>query len=222
LLVIEDDRQLCDVLRRGLTEQGQVVDVCYDGEEGLATGQSGVYDAWIVDLQLPRRDGLSVINALRASGNHVPVLILTSRDTIEDVVAGLDAGADDYLRKPFVFAELEARLRSITRRRADRPPALQLKVADLTFDLATREAHRNGEALPLTSREAAFLEYLMQNSGRVVTRRMLEDAMFDRDSEVTSNVVDVYVSRIRAKLGSRGGQQLLHTIRGVGYRLSER
>ena len=219
LLIIEDDLALSDVLRRGLTESGHVVDLAPDGESGQAQAESGPYDAAIIDVQLPLRDGLTVVRGLRAAGSSLPVLILTSRDTVDDIVAGLDAGADDYLCKPFVFAELEARIRSLVRRRGTPQLRPALQVGDVSFDPATRQAYVADAPLPLTVREAAFLEYLMLNSGRVVTRRMLEDAMFDRDSDVTSNVVDVYVSRIRAKLRSRGHRHLLQTVRGVGYRL---
>lgn len=148
----------------------------------------------------------------------MPVLVLTSKDTVEDVIEGLNAGADDYLRKPFVFGELDARLRSLARR-ADKVPEQRLTCGELTFDINTRQAWRNAREIPLTARESAFFEYFMRNANRVVTRRMLEDAMFDRDSDVASNVIDVYVSRIRAKIVAENEPQLLHTVRGIGYKL---
>jgi len=219
LLIVEDDVRLCDVLRRGLAEQGHVVDTAHDGETGQQYASGGQYDAVVIDIQLPRRDGLSIVRSLRAAGSPTPVLILTSRDAASDVVEGLDAGADDYLRKPFVFGELEARLRSITRRRSPEAPTSELHVQDLSLDLAAKRARRRDRQIDLTRRELAFLEYFMRNANRVVTRRMLEDAMFDRESDVESNVVDVYVSRLRSKISVSGEQQLLHTVRGVGYRL---
>ncbi len=218
LLIVEDDLRLCDVLRRGLSEQGHVVDVAQDGESGEEYAAGSEYEAVIIDIQLPKKDGLSVIRSLRQRGLRTSILILTSRDTAADVVEGLDAGADDYLRKPFVFEELEARLRSITRRPPTPLPNV-LRVHDLEFDVPTRQARRRDRDIVLTGREAAFLEYLMRNAHRVVTRRMLQDALFDRESEVTSNVVDVYVSRLRQKITAAGEQQLLSTVRGIGYRL---
>lgn len=222
LLVVEDDVRLCDVLRRGLTEQGHVVDVAHDGEEGENWAKGTPYDAVVLDVNLPKRDGLSVVRSLRGGGVRTPVLMLTSRDTTDDVIAGLDAGADDYLRKPFVFGELEARLRTIARRASTDAVDALLRVGDLCFDLRSRRAMRGNAEIDLTAREAAFLEYFMRNAGRLITRRMIEDALFERESETTSNVVEVYVSRLRAKLTAGGAQQLLHTVRGAGYRFGER
>ncbi|MFN2449239.1 MAG: response regulator transcription factor [Candidatus Baltobacteraceae bacterium] len=218
LLVVEDDARLCDVLRRGLSETGHVVDVATDGEAGEEWARGGGYDAIVLDVNLPKRDGLSVVRALRAKNVRTPVLILTSRDTAGDVVEGLDAGANDYLRKPFVFGELEARLRSIVRRQTQESLDAQLRCEDLTFDLRSRLTQRSGRTIELTAREGAFLEYFMRNAGRVVLRTMIEDALFDRESDTTSNVVDVYVSRLRSKLTAGGETQLLHTVRGAGYR----
>lgn len=222
LLVVEDDVRLCDVLRRGLAEQGHVVDVAHDGEQGENWAGGASYDAVILDVNLPKRDGLSVVRGLRERQVRTPVLILTSRDTPEDVIAGLDAGADDYLRKPFVFGELEARLRTIVRRASAETLDAQLRVGDLVFDLGSRRAYRNGREIDLTAREAAFLEYFMRNAGRLITRTMIEDALFERESETTSNVVEVYVSRLRSKLTASREPQLLHTVRGAGYRFGER
>lgn len=222
LLVVEDDVRLCDVLRRGLTEQGHVVDIAHDGDEGESWASGAPYDAVILDVNLPRRDGLSVVRSLRERQIRTPVLMLTSRDTPEDVIAGLDAGADDYLRKPFIFGELEARLRTIVRRASAETLDAQLRVADLVFDLRSRRAVRNGREIGLTVREAAFLEYFMRNAGLLITRTMIEDALFERESETTSNVVEVYVSRLRSKLKAGREPQILHTVRGAGYRFGER
>jgi two-component system response regulator MprA len=219
VLIIEDDEPLRALLRRGLSEDGYVVDASADGREIDAYLSDARYDAIVLDLNLPGDDGLAILRRLRARGERVPVLILTARDTASDVVAGLDAGADDYLRKPFVFDELEARLRSLARR----PPSWvesTLQFGDLVFDSQTRQAHRNGRDLALTAKEGLFLEVLMRNGGRTVTRRMLEDYLWDRESEPLSNVLDVYARRLRKKLTERGEPQLLHTLRGLGYRLA--
>lgn len=218
LLVVEDDLRLCDVLRRGLNEQGHVVDVANDGDAGYAWALDGRYNAVILDVNLPRRDGLSVVRDLRARALTTPILLLTSRDTPEDVIEGLDAGADDYLRKPFVFGELEARLRSVTRRgRAETTPTT-LEACGITFDLASRLVRRGDRTIELTARESAFLEYFMRNVNRLLTKAMIEDALFDRESEVMSNVVEVYVSRLRQKLSTAHEEPVLHTVRGLGYR----
>jgi two-component system OmpR family response regulator len=220
ILVVEDDASLADVLRRGLAESGHVVDVEHDGAAGERAARAGSYDALLLDVMLPRRNGLAVARALRDAGITTPILMLTARDTVADTVAGLDAGADDYLRKPFVFDELEARLRSITRR--DPVPAREeLRVADLVMDLRTRTVARGTRAIALSARETAFLEYLMRNAGRLVTRPMLEDALWERDRDTESNVIEVYVRRLRLKLSASGEGPLIHTVRGAGYRFGE-
>jgi DNA-binding response OmpR family regulator len=222
LLVVEDDLRLCDVLRRGLGEAGHVVDVVNDGKAGEEWATGGRYDAVVLDVNLPKKDGLSVVRGLRSQRVRTPVLLLTSRDTPQDVIDGLDAGADDYLRKPFVFGELEARLRSIVRRRTEESLDAELRFDDLVFDLASRRVRRDTREIELTARESAFLEYFMRNAGRLLSRAMIEDALFDRRSETVSNVVEVYVSRLRSKLTVSGESQLLHTVRGAGYRFGER
>ncbi len=218
ILVIEDDEPLRALVRRGLSEDGYIVDALADGRDCDEYLAAASYDALVLDLNLPREDGLSILRRIRAAGNHVPVLILTARDGAADVVAGLDAGADDYLRKPFAFDELGARLRSLARRPPNRIDTL-LKMGDLAFDADTRQAHRGERDLMLTAKESLFLEVLMRNPGRTVTRRMLEDRLWDRDSERVSNVLDVYARRLRKKLTEDGEPQLLHTLRGLGYRL---
>jgi DNA-binding response OmpR family regulator len=218
VLVIEDDEPLRALVRRGLSEDGYIVDALADGRDCDEYLAAASYDALVLDLNLPREDGLSILRRIRGAGNHVPVLILTARDGAADVVSGLDAGADDYLRKPFAFDELGARLRSLARRPPNRIDTL-LKMGDLTFDADTRQAHRGERDLMLTAKESLFLEVLMRNPGRTVTRRMLEDRLWDRDSERVSNVLDVYARRLRKKLTEDGEPQLLHTLRGLGYRL---
>ena len=218
LLIVEDDDRLASALRRGLEERGHVVDHAADGPNGEVLASDDGYDAIVLDLNLPGRDGLAVLRSLRAEGVATPILIATSRDETDDVVAGLDAGADDYIRKPFAFRELEARLRTISRREKA-PSSAVLAVADLTFDLATRRAIRGTREIELTAREMAFLEYFMRNAGRVLTRPMIETALWDRTSETTSNVVDVYIRRLRVKIDAPQEAPLFHTVRGLGYRM---
>jgi len=217
ILIIEDNSSLAEVVRRGLSEAGHVVDVESNGATGEAVALDVPYDALVLDVMLPGKDGLAIARSLRTAGVRTPILMLTSRDTTEDIIAGLDAGADDYLRKPFVFAELEARLRSITRRG---PPSTtnELRVADLSMDLSKREVRRGGTPIALSARETAFLEYFMRNAGLLVTRSMLENALWETDRDTTSNVIEVYVRRLRSKLSPSGEPSLLHTIRGAGYR----
>jgi two-component system, OmpR family, copper resistance phosphate regulon response regulator CusR len=218
ILFIEDDEPLRTLLRRGLGEDGHVVDALPDGRECDAYLAATPYDALILDLNLPYEDGLSILRRLRARGGKIPVLILTARDDVQDVVTGLDSGADDYLCKPFAFEELEARLRSLGRRQPEWSSDV-LRVGDLRFNCATREAKRGSRALDLTAKEAAFLELLMRNPGHTLTREVLEERLWDRESELGSNVLDVYARRIRVKLTAHGEPQLLHTVRGIGYRL---
>ncbi len=220
LLVIEDDEPLCDVLQRGLKQRGHVVDVAYNGLVGEDCALGGNYDAIVLDLNLPIRDGLTVLRTLRGQRVQTPVLILTSRDTVDDTVEGLNAGAEDYVRKPFVFRELEARLLALTRRELSTvAPLAELRVGDVCLDLAARRAYRGARELLLTAREFAFLEYFMRNACRLVTRRMLEQALFNRDDESDAdNVIAVYVSRLRSQLCAEAEPPILQTIRGAGYR----
>ncbi|HET9028658.1 MAG TPA: response regulator transcription factor [Candidatus Aquilonibacter sp.] len=218
LLIVEDDDRLADALRRGLQDQGHVVDRAADGPQGLLLAAEPGYDAIVLDLNLPGCDGLEVLRSLRSERLATPILIATARDELDDVIAGLDAGADDYIRKPFALRELEARLRTVIRREA--PPAPDvLRVANVTFDLASRRVRRGDRDIDLTARELAFLEYFMRNAGRVLTRPMIETALWDRTSETTSNVVDVYVRRLRVKVDAEGERPLLQTVRGIGYRM---
>jgi DNA-binding response OmpR family regulator len=220
ILLVEDDPALADVVRRGLTESGHVIDLEVDGINAEALASTTSYDAIILDVMLPGREGLAVARTLRARNVWTPILMLTARDTVEDVVAGFDAGADDYLRKPFAFDELEARLRSVTRREPVRQRDV-LQVGDVSMNLATREVRRGDRAIDLSPRETAFLEYFMRNAGLILTRPMLEDALWERDRETASNVIDVFVRRLRRKLDLGPGESLIETIRGVGYRLGQ-
>ena len=218
LLIVEDDAPLRALLQRGLAEDGHVVDALPDGADAEAYALATAYDGIILDLNLPGEDGLSILRRMRKAGITIPTLVLTARDAVDDVIAGLDAGADDYLRKPFAFGELEARLRSITRR----PPSYEdsvLCVGDVEFDTSTRTAKRGGRVLPLTAKESAFLEILMQNAGHIVTRRALEDRLWDKESDRISNVLDVYARRLRLKLSEEGEPGVFATVRGIGYRM---
>ncbi|MGA2395128.1 MAG: response regulator transcription factor [Candidatus Lustribacter sp.] len=218
LLVVEDDAALRDVLKRALEEGGHIVDTATDGPSGELMGADDSYDAIVLDVMLPGRDGIAVVRALRDLDVRTPVLMLTARITEADTVAGLDAGADDYLRKPFGIAELQARLRSISRREPRERPAT-MSCGGVAYDPVSRRATRNGRELDLTHRETIFLEYFLRNAGRALSREMIAAALWPSDSEIGSNVIDVYVRRLRAKLNAPGETPLLQTVRGIGYRL---
>jgi two-component system OmpR family response regulator len=220
ILVVEDDQRLRNVLVRALSESGHAVDSTADGIEGETLGADPSYDAVVLDAMLPGQDGLVVVRSLRRRGVRTPIIFLTARDTAEDAVAGLDAGADDYMRKPFALSELEARLRTIRQRDSGLRNA-QLCAGDVTFDTSKRRVWRGEHELDLTAREVSLLEYLMRNAGRVVTRQMITDAVWGFDADVASNVIDVYVGRLRTKLEPLGSRRLLHTVRGLGYRFGD-
>jgi heavy metal response regulator len=220
ILVVEDERKVASFIKKGLEEEGYAVDVAADGEEGLVMALTRVHDLIILDIRLPRRDGLRVLQALRHDGVTAPVLLLTVRATIEDKVLGLDAGADDYLTKPFAFQELVARVRALLRRRTDAEPTL-LHIGDLTLDPARRTVTRGGEKIDLTPREFALLDYFMRNPGRVLTRTMIAEHVWDYSFDTSTNVIDVYVNYLRKKVDAGREPKLLHTMRGVGYVLKE-
>lgn len=216
LLVVEDEQKVARFVRQGLSEEGYAVDVASDGETGLALALDRVHDLIILDIQLPRLDGLRVLQEMRRARVPTPVLLLTVRATIEEKVLGLDAGADDYLTKPFAFQELVARVRALLRRRAEAiPPVLQ--IADLTLDPARRVVCRGGERIDLTPREFALLDYFMRHPGRVLTRTMIAEHVWDYSFDSTTNVIDVYVNYLRKKIDTDRQPKLLHTMRGVGY-----
>ncbi|OGP47080.1 MAG: DNA-binding response regulator [Deltaproteobacteria bacterium RBG_13_51_10] len=216
ILVVEDEKKVASFIRQGLGEEGYAVDVASNGEEGLAMARDGVHDLIILDIGLPKMNGLQVLQELRRRKVTTPVLLLTVRATIEDKVLGLDAGADDYLTKPFAFQELVARVRALLRRRTEGGPAV-LQFADLTLDPARHTAFRGGQKIDLTSKEFALLDYFMRNPGRVLTRTMIIEHVWDYDFDTGTNVVDVYVNYLRKKIDSDREPKLIHTIRGVGY-----
>jgi DNA-binding response OmpR family regulator len=218
ILVVEDDVNLARVIQRGLTKNGHVVDLAHDGPNGKYLAEHNAYDAIVLDVILPGLDGVSMTKELRSGEIETPILMLTARDTVEDTIVGLDAGANDYLRKPFVFAELDARLRSIARKSSS--GARELVARGVRLNLVTREVTRDGEAIPLTVRETAFLEYFMRHAGQIVTRAMLENALWEHGRYVESNIAEVYVSRLRSKLQVKGRAPLIATLRGAGYRFS--
>ncbi|KQT16293.1 MAG: winged helix-turn-helix domain-containing protein [Bradyrhizobium sp.] len=222
VLVIEDDAETGSYLRRGLREQGHVVDIATNGRDGLFMATSEAYDILIVDRMLPHLDGLSVVKTARATGLKTPVLFLTTMSGVGDRVEGLEAGADDYLIKPFAFAELSARINALARR----PPMAQvetvLKVADLEMDLISREVRRAGLDIDLQPREFRLLEYLMRNAGRVVTRTMLLESVWDFHFDPKTNIVETHISRLRSKIDRGFDTELIETVRGSGYILRAR
>ena len=219
ILVVEDEKKVASFIKKGLEEEGYAVDIARHGEEGLAMSLAQVHDLIILDIRLPKLDGLQVLKALRQEKVMTAVLLLTVRATIEDKVLGLDAGADDYLTKPFAFQELLARVRALLRRRAAADPTV-LQVADLRLDPARRTVSRGAERIDLSPREFALLDYLMRHPGRVLTRTMIAEHVWDYDFDTSTNVIDVYINYLRKKIDTGREPKLLHTMRGVGYVLN--
>jgi two-component system response regulator MprA len=217
ILLVDDDPGICDSLDRALRREGYAVSIARDGEAALAAVAADPPDAMVLDVAMPKLDGLSVCRRLRAEGNAVPILVLTARHSLGDRVAGLDAGADDYLVKPFALEELLARLRSIMRRAAPAQDAEVLVLGDLTLDLRTRVATRAGTTIELTRMEYQLLELFLRNAGQVLTRELIFDRVWGYDFGVNSNSLDVYVGYLRRKTELDGLPRLLHTVRGVGY-----
>lgn len=220
ILVIEDDKAVAAFIRKGLDELGYNVDVATDGKEGLILATSEPYDVLIIDRMLPQVDGLTIVQTLRSSKMSVPILILSALGEVDDRVRGLEAGGDDYLTKPFAFSELKARLEALMRRsQSTETPVTRLDVADLSMDLLGRSVMRGELGIDLQPREFRLLEYLMRHAGQVVTRTMLLEHVWDYHFDPQTNVIDVHISRLRAKIDKGFDSQLLETIRGAGYRL---
>lgn len=218
VLVVEDSRRLAGIIKRGLLEEGYTVDNAYDGEEAQYMAESTPFDLIVLDIMLPKKDGLAVCRDLRSKNVNIPILMLTAKDSVEDRVLGLDTGADDYLVKPFAFSELLARLRALLRREV-LPRVQKLQVGDLSLDPQSREAWRDGSRMDLTAKEYAILEYFMRRPNAVVTRTMLGESVWDYEFDGLSNIIDVYVRRLRRKIDRDGQDSLIQTVRGSGYRL---
>ncbi|HWM84160.1 MAG TPA: response regulator transcription factor [Pseudolabrys sp.] len=221
LLIVEDDHDAADYLVKALREVGHVADVAHDGEDGLALALDGDYDVLIIDRMLPKRDGLSVIGALRNKKVETPVLILSALGQVDDRIKGLRAGGDDYLPKPYSFSELLARVEVLARRRGGRSEETVYRVGDLELDRLSHNVTREGIEIVLQPREFRLLEYLMKHAGQVVTRTMLLENVWDYHFDPQTNVIDVHISRLRSKIDKGFSQPLLHTVRGAGYMIRD-
>lgn len=218
VLLVEDEHRLASIVKRGLEEEGYAVDLAYDGKEGFSMAQVGDYDLVVLDLMLPALDGLSIVRGLRQKRNNVPVLILTARDSVDDLVAGLDSGADDYITKPFAFRELLARSRALIRRDSMvRDPVI--RIGDLEVDTVSHRVRRAGRPIELTSREYGVLEFLVRNPNHVLSRTQIAEHVWDYDFTAISNVVDVYIRHLRRKIDEEFEPKLIQTVRGSGYQL---
>lgn len=220
VLVIEDEKKIRDFIRRGLEEEGYSVDVAHEGEEGYFLATIERYDLIVLDLMLPKMNGISLCRKLREEKIATPIMILTVKDTVKDKVIGLDSGADDYLTKPFAFEEFLARIRVLLRKR-NALAVTTLQVGDLVLDLLTHKVTRSGEEIELTAKEYALLEYLMRNAGTVVTRTMISEHVWDVNFDTFTNVIDVYINYLRNKIDRGHKNKLIHTLRGRGYILKE-
>lgn len=220
ILVVEDEERVAHFIQKGLREEGHAIDLANNGEEGGFLAEVNDYDLIILDLMLPKKNGVSVCKEIRDHGINTPVLMLTARDSVEDRVRGLDAGADDYLIKPFAFDELLARVRALLRRKTD-SKAPVLKIADLELNPITRSVSRDDRAIRLTTKEYSLLEYMLRNPDKVLSRTLIGEHVWDMNFDPESNVIDVYVSHLRAKVDKGHELALIHTMRGQGYMLSK-
>jgi heavy metal response regulator len=220
ILIIEDEKRLAEILKKGLEEHSFIVELSFDGEEGLYMTETFTYDAIILDLMLPKMDGFTILNRLRTKKIDVPVLVLTARGEIEDRVKGLNTGADDYIVKPFEFSELLARLKAIIRRAKGRASPI-LKIDNLTIDTNSRTVKRGGKEIKLSAKEYSILEYLALNKGRIISRTELIDHIYDMNFDLDSNIIDVYINYLRNKIDRTHNKKLIHTVRGAGYILRE-
>lgn len=221
ILVVEDEKKVAGFIKRGLEEDDYKVSVTYDGAEGLKLALEEDFSLVILDVMLPKKDGLTVIKELRAAGKHVPVLMLTARDTTEDIVSGLDAGSDDYLTKPFAFAELLARVRALLRR-GEQDRGAEILFADLRLDPVAHKVWRSGTEIDLTAKEYGLLEYMMRNPNMVLSRAMIAEHVWDYAFDSFTNIIDVYVNYLRKKVDKDFSVKLIHTVRGQGYILREK
>ena len=217
ILVVEDDKGTARFIKKGLSEEGFMADAISGGEEGLFMATTEIYDLIILDVMLPEINGFEVLRAIRQKGVSTPVLFLTAKDEKEDIIHGLDLGADDYLVKPFAFAELLARIRAVLRRGQTSDQMQKLIIADLVLDRVTRQARRNDKVIELTAKEFQLLEYMMRNAGQILTKTMILDRVWGYDFDTQSNIIEVHVNRLRAKVDKDFSTKLIHTVRGVGY-----
>jgi heavy metal response regulator len=220
ILVVEDEKKIASFICRGLKEQSYAVDIAHDGEEGLYLAEINTYDLLVLDVMLPKKDGIAICRELRRQQNNTPIILLTARDAVGDKVKGLDAGADDYLTKPFAFSEFLARVRALIRRKQN-VTTTSLKVSDLELDQLTHQVKRGNQLFELTSTEYSLLEYLMLNAGQVVTRTMISEHVWNDDFDRFSNVINVYINYLRKKIDQGFDKKLIHSIRGTGYILKE-
>jgi DNA-binding response OmpR family regulator len=218
ILVVEDERRLASIIKRGLIEEGYSVDNAYDGEEAEYLAESASYDLIILDIMLPKKDGIAVCHSLRVKRVNTPILMLTAKDSIEDKVRGLDSGADDYQIKPFAFSELLARARALIRREAMTKTS-KLQVGDLILDTVSREVWRGEKKIDLTTKEYSILEFFMRHPNAVITRTMLEENVWNYEFDSISNIIDVYIRRLRRKTDGDSEDSLIQTVRGAGYRM---
>ena len=221
ILVVEDDRGVSRFISKGLTEEGFAVDTIFDGEEALHLCLSQIYDLIVLDIMLPGLSGFEILKTVRKKGSSVPVIFLTSKDDQKDIIHGLNLGADDYLVKPFSFQELLARIRAVVRRGQKQQEMNQLTIGDLSLNLINRIAERGGRQIELSAKEFLLLEYLMKNAGQVLTRTMILDKVWGYDFDTSSNIIDVHINRLRAKIDKPFDRNLVHTIKGVGYVLQD-
>lgn len=220
ILVVEDEKKVASFIKRGLEEEKYEVDISYDGEEGLQKALDGSYSLMILDVMLPKKDGLSVVKELRTRKLLTPVLMLTAKDTVEDIVAGLNSGSDDYLTKPFAFAELLARARALLRR-SEQERGAEIRFADLRLDPVTHKVWRKDKEIDLTAKEYSLLEFFMRNPNQVLTRTTIAENVWDYIFDSFTNIIDVYVNYLRKKIDRDADKKLIHTVRGVGYILKE-
>lgn len=220
ILIVEDEKNLANTLKKGLSEEGYSADVAYNGEEGGFLAETEPYDLIILDIMLPKVDGLTILMNLRKQGIKTPVLMLTAKDTVLDKVKGLDTGADDYLTKPFDFEELLARIRALLRRKGEVKSAV-VSIGDLEIDTASHQIRREGREIPLSAREYALLEYLAYNKGKVVSRTDISEHIYDYDFDLDSNIIDVYINFLRNKIDKGYDKKLIQTVRGAGYILKD-
>jgi len=220
ILVIEDEKKVARLIQKGLEEEQYSVDVAHDGERGLSMSENQEYDLLIVDVMLPKMNGLELVRVIRNHKRKTPILMLTAKATTEDKVAGLDSGADDYLTKPFAFEELLARVRSLLRRGAQQKSTI-LAIADLELDTVTHKARRGGRTIELTAKEYALLDYFLQNKDRVLTRSAISEHIWDYNFDTGTNIIDVYINHLRNKVDNNFDKKLIHTVRGVGYVMKE-